>query len=122
VGLTVTSFYHMKSLNNWKFSNIHHHLLSLWTPAPKVACQALRCFLPLMTAGLFMIPCILQRDWVFISKHIPKVMVIYPSALPLTMRCDSLIPLVLLYIPLYIRTLPIPDRLDKFTDCSIHEH
>jgi hypothetical protein len=68
-----------------------------------------------------MIPRILQRDWAFLSKHVHEMVVIYPSALPPSLRYDSLIPLVLLYVPCYVRSLPI-SRLDKSTDRTVYEH
>jgi hypothetical protein len=126
VGLTGTPVSHIQSLNDWTFSNIHN-CLSIWHPAPEIARQALRFFLdawveaPLTTAGIFMIPCILERDWAFLSKHIHEMVVIYPSALPPPLRYDSLIPLVLLYVPCYVRSLPI-SRLDKLTNRTIYEH
>jgi hypothetical protein len=126
VGLTGTPFVHVLSLDNWTFSMVHNRL-TIWNPVPEVACQALRFFLdawieaPLTTAGLFMIPRILQRDWAFLSKHVNETVVIYPSALPSHLHCNSLIPLVLLYVPCYVRSLPLP-RLDKLTNRTVYEH
>jgi hypothetical protein len=125
-GLEGTPFLPMTSLDDWTFANIHHRL-TIWTPAPEVARQALRCFLdawvesPLHTAGLFMIPRVLQKDWGFISKHICETIVIYPRELPVHLRYDSLIALVLLYVPFYVRSLPIV-RMDELTDRTFYEH
>jgi hypothetical protein len=127
LGLEGMPYHHMKSLDDWTFPNIHH-CLSIWTPAPEVARQALRCFLdawvksPLLTSGIFMIPRVLQKDWAFISRHIHKAVVIYPSKLPVHLCYDSLIPLVLLYVPCYVRTLPPTDRMDELTDSTFYEH
>jgi hypothetical protein len=126
VGLTGTPFLHVQSLDDWTFSRIHNRL-TIWNPVPEVARQALRFFLdvwveaPLTTTGLFLIPRILQRDWAFLSKHVTETVVIYPSALPSHLRYNSLIPLVLLYVPCYVRSLPLP-RLDELTDRTVYEH
>jgi hypothetical protein len=112
-------------LDEWTFGNVNGHV-SLWTPSPELARQALRFFLdswveaPWTTAGLFLIPRILQQDWAFLSKHVREVVVIYPHDLPLSLRYDSLIPLVLLYFPFYVRALP-EDRLDQLTDRTVYE-
>jgi hypothetical protein len=124
-GLAGQPFTPLTSLKDWTFANIHDRL-TIWTPTPEVARQALRCFLdawvesPLRTAGLFLIPRVLQKDWGFISKHVCETVVIYPRALPVHLRYDSLIPLVLLYIPFYVRALPIA-RMDELTDRTIYE-
>jgi hypothetical protein len=118
-------FRYISSLDEWTFDNVNGHV-SIWTPAPELARQALRFFLdswveaPWTTAGLFMIPRILQRDWAFLSKHVRELVVIYPHDLPLPLRYASLIPLVLLYFPFYVRALPV-DRLDQLTDRTVYE-
>jgi hypothetical protein len=125
LGLDGTPYHHMASLDDWIFANIHNGL-SIWNPAPEVARQALRCFLdawveaPLTTSGLFMIPRVLQKEWAFISRHIHEALVIYPSALPSHSLYSSLIPLVLLYVPCYVRTLPL-ERMDESTDRTVYE-
>jgi hypothetical protein len=117
--------HHIDSLDAWTFDNVKDQV-SIWTPAPELARQALRFFLdswveaPWTTAGIFMIPRILQRDWAFISKHVREVAVVYPHDLPQNLRYASLIPLVLLYFPLYVRALP-GDRLDQPADRTMYE-
>jgi hypothetical protein len=121
-----TPLYHIKGLQDWTFANICGWV-SIWTPAPEVARQALRFFLdawvesPWNSAGLFLIPRVLQREWAFLSKHIHEVLVIYPHALPPHLQYASLIPLLLLYLPCYVRLLPLPDRMDKLTDRTIYQ-
>jgi hypothetical protein len=75
----------------------------------------------MQTSCIFMIPRILQRDWAFISKHVCEVMVLYPHELPVSLRYDSLIPLILLYIPMYVCSLPILDRLDSPSTVAIYK-
>jgi hypothetical protein len=126
VGLPLHQQYrHIAGLDDWTFSNVYNQV-SLWTPAPELARQALRFFLdswveaPWTTAGIFLIPRILQRDWAFLSKHVHEVVVLYPHELPTHLRYDSPIPLVLLYFPFYIRALPL-DRLDPPADSTFYE-
>jgi hypothetical protein len=73
------------------------------------------------TSGIFMIPCILQRDWAFMNKHVCKVKVLYSHELPMSLRYYSLIPIVLLYVPVYVRTLPLLDRLDSPPNHAVYE-
>jgi hypothetical protein len=87
-GLSVhTPVLQIKGVQDWTFDNVCGRV-SVWTPAPEVARQALRFFLdawvesPWNSAGLFIIPRVLQREWAFLSKHIREVIVIYPHALP----------------------------------------
>jgi hypothetical protein len=112
-------------LNDWKFQNIHAQL-SFWTPSPELARQAICTFLdawvedPLITAGIFVIPRVMQRDWGYLSKHILEVTVLYPRELPYALQYDSQIPLVVLYIPRYVRTLPMLDRVDQSADHTFY--
>jgi hypothetical protein len=124
-----TSCRYIATLNEWMFANVHGQL-SIWTPAPAELAQQALCFLlnswvesPMQTSDIFMIPCILQRDWAFISKHVCEVTVLYPPhKLPVSLCYGSLIPLILLYILMYVRSLPILDRFDSPSTNDIYKH
>jgi hypothetical protein len=112
VGLaTNSSYFHHSTLGEWKFEEIYGKV-SIWTPVPEVARQALVRFLdiwvegPTSTSGIFIIPRILQKDWEYICKHVLTLGEIYPWMLPASCTYDSHIPLVLLYVPFYVRSLP----------------
>jgi hypothetical protein len=59
-----------------------------------------------------MIPRILQWDWGFLSKHVTELGVFDPRDLPWGCRSPSLVPFCLLVVPYYVRSLPVPDRMD----------
>jgi hypothetical protein len=112
VGLKdTTNYFHHPTLGEWKFEEIYGKI-SIWTPVPEVARQALVRFLDIwvegatFTSGIFIIPRILQKDWEYICKHVLTLGEIYPWMLPASCAYDSHIPLVLLYVPLYVRSLP----------------
>jgi hypothetical protein len=106
-----TSYSHHSTLGTWDFEEIHGKV-SIWTPVPEVARQALVRFLDIwvegatFTSGIFIIPRILQKDWEYICKHVLTLGEIYPWMLPESCAYDSHIPLVLLYVPFYVRSLP----------------
>jgi hypothetical protein len=62
----------------------------------------------------------MQRDWGYLSKHILEVAVLYPQELPFILHYDSPIPFVILYVPRYVRTLPLMDRLEKSADSTFY--
>jgi hypothetical protein len=118
VGLSPLSPYsHVTDTSPWTWDTIGTQL-SIWTPSPELAHQAITTFLDLWvekatcTAALFMIPRILQKDWGFLSKHVVELGVFDPRDLPWGCRYSCLIPFCLLYVPHYVRTLPPPPRLD----------
>jgi hypothetical protein len=106
---------------SWASSKFLHRV-TLWCPPPEIARQFIAHVILLWTESphdtsvLFLIPRILQRQWSSLSRHIVEVKVIQPPLLP--WRPDSVlpIPVVLLHLPTYVRSLPsIPDRLDRPT-------
>jgi hypothetical protein len=110
-------YYHHDNCGNWAFEEIFGQV-SIWTPGPEIARQALRAFMDIwvegacQTSGLFLIPRILQRDWGYLSKYIQEVAVVYPSTLPESLQYLSHVPLVVLYIPHFVRTLS-PQRMES---------
>jgi hypothetical protein len=112
-----TEYTQITDTADWSWNRIGDQV-SIWNPAPELAHQAITSFLDLWveksstTAAIFMIPRILQRDWGFLSKHVVELGVFDPRALPWGCRSPSLIPFCLLVVPRYIRSLPIPDRVD----------
>jgi hypothetical protein len=126
VGLSKnTKYTHHTSMSSWDWDGIFQKL-SIWNPSPEIARQALSHFLDCWveraheTAGIFIIPRILQREWGHLSKHVLEIAVIYPHTLPDDCRFDSLIPFCVLFIPPYRRTLPITKRLEHAPATSKH--
>jgi hypothetical protein len=112
VGLPSNTKYTFHSTEGtWDFDEIYGRM-SIWAPVPEVARQALVRFLDIwvegatLTSGLFLVPRVLQKDWEYICKHVLTVGEFYPWVLPASCSYDSHIPLVLLYIPCYVRALP----------------
>jgi hypothetical protein len=117
-GLPVaTPHWHITDDSEWSWAKLGDQV-SIWTPSPEIAHQAITTFLdlwverPATTAALFLIPRVLQRDWGFLSKHVQELGIHDPMTLPWGCRYSSLIPLCLLYVPRYVRVLPPLARLD----------
>ena len=108
---------HVSSLDSWKFSHLAGHM-TFWTPTPEIARQAITCFLqswceqPTTMGAVFCIPRVLQRSWGNLSRHVREVGVYDPESLPEECQYTSLIPVVLLYVPPFVHTLP-QDRLES---------
>ena len=62
--------------------------------------------------AVFCIPQVLQRSWGNLSRHVREVGVYDPESLPEECQYTSLIPVVLLYVPPFVHTLP-QDRLES---------
>jgi hypothetical protein len=125
VGLSMgTSFRLQDTLSTWNHKEIANQV-SMWIPVPEVARQALVRFLdiwvegPTTTSGIFLVPRIMQKDWGYICKHVVVLGEYYPWTLPADCAYDSHIPFVLMYIPCYVRSLPIPS-LDNATPSPFH--
>jgi hypothetical protein len=106
-----TSYTHHNALDPWRFEDIHGKL-SIWTPTPEIARQAITAFLDIWvedaasTSAIFLIPRIIQRDWHHVSRHVIDIGTFYPDRLPRSaLIYDSLIPFVILFVPRYERTL-----------------
>jgi hypothetical protein len=97
-GFSATAPYtHMTLLGAWTFQNISNRL-TIWTPTPEIACQAITCFLdiwvkqPHNTTAIFLIPRILQHNWSNLSRHVVEIGVVNPDTLPPSCRYFSDIP------------------------------
>jgi hypothetical protein len=128
-----TPYEHIAALADWSFERIHDRM-SIWTPGPELARQAITAFLDIwvetplsQTGGLFLIPRVMQRDWFSLSKHVRVIGTYYPATqLPATCAYSSEIPLVVLYCQPYVRSLPLsPDRMEydaaPYGDVRWHE-
>jgi hypothetical protein len=95
------------------------HWLSVWFPPPKLARQAISFMLemwvevPLTTSALFFVPHTLMAFWHGLSRHIVELATIYPHRTEMRLPPILLIPIVVLYLPSHVRSLPIL-RLDPF--------
>lgn len=105
----------MDSLGGWSFTDVANHT-TLWAPLPEWAGQVVSSVMhawieqPWNTEAFFVIPRIFQRRWGRISKHIVEVAVVDPQYVP--GFTDSDIPVVILHLPCFVRSLPNP-RLDS---------
>jgi hypothetical protein len=105
---------------SWSPSTILHRV-TLWCPPPEIARQFIAHVLtlwtesPLDTSVLLLIPRILQRQWSSLSRHIQEIATFQPPALPWRDPSALPIPVVLLHLPPYVRSLPLPDRLVRST-------
>ena len=114
---------HLSDLSHWNTKNILHQI-TIWTPSPEVARQAVDCFLtywvesPYDTAAIFLIPRVLQRDWHFMSKHVQEVGVYHPPDLPSYASYSSLIPFCLLFCPFFTSRLPTPKGMDSSSNSN----
>jgi hypothetical protein len=116
-------YHHLDTTSIWSFAHIYGHL-SIWTPSPETARQALRAFLDIwvegatITSAIFVIPRVMQRDWGYLSKHVHELALVYPHALPPACSIVSHVPFILLHVPPYVRSLPPPDSLDQTAPSS----
>ena len=108
--------HHIGATDSW-IPRLLRGQVTLWTPPPEVARQAIVTFLqawvqsPSDTSAVFLIPRILQRRWGRICRHILEIGVFQPQLLPAPANYSSLFPFVLLYVPPYVPVLG-PSRLD----------
>jgi hypothetical protein len=97
---------------------------TLWCPQPEVASQIIStllllwCEVPWSTEILVLVPRVLQGNWENLSRHIQPVCVIQPCDYPFQQSRILPIPLILLRIRPYVRTLPPRPTLplDKVAD------
>jgi hypothetical protein len=125
VGYSRNSKYELHTtLGKWDFKDIYGKL-SIWVPVPEIARQAIVQFLniwvegAITTSGIFIVPCVIQKEWEYLSKHVITVGETYPCTLPPECTYYSQIPFVLLYVPFYVRALP-STRLDKYPPTPAH--
>ena len=101
--------------HNWRDPSLKHGL-SIWTPPPECARQAITTYLSLWvqcsydTSAIFLIPRILQKQWSRIISHIRELGIFYPSLLPPQCAYEAYLPFVFLYLPPFHLTLS--PRLD----------
>jgi hypothetical protein len=74
---------------------------------------------PTKTSGIFLVPRIIQKDWGYICKHVLVLGEYYPGTLPEMCSYNSRIPFVLLYVPRYVRCLPLPSLVGS-TPTPLH--
>jgi hypothetical protein len=94
--------------------------MTVWTPPPEMASQAISHVLsawverPHTSSALFIVPRVMTRSWQYLSKHIQTLATIPTNSTPFI---SHPVPVIILYLPCYIRSLPPPpsDRLDKLT-------
>ena len=119
-------WFHHSDLSLWETSTILH-TLSVWTPSPECARQAIDYFLtmwvesPLDSTGIFIIPRVLQKDWHYMSRHIQEIGVFDPVSLPETCNHQSLIPFCVLICYPHIRRLPLEEGMDGDPSPLINE-
>jgi hypothetical protein len=106
-----TKFVHHDDHSKWTFPSISRQW-TIWTPSPEVGRQAISTFLhfwveePARTGGIFLVPCILQRQWGHMSHYVTETGIYNPLELPWGLRYNSLIPFVLLVCFPHVRCLP----------------
>jgi hypothetical protein len=91
--------------------------LSVWFPPPEIARKLITYLLktwsevPWSTSMLLFVPRVMSGFWFGLSKHIVELEIIDPRFYPLALPPALPIPLVVLYIPAHMRSLPTRDRL-----------
>lgn len=117
LGLPRNSGIHIDDCHSWAPRELRHQV-TLWTPPPELARQAIVHYLlswvqsPRDSSAIFLIPRILQREWGRVSKHVEEIGVYLPQLLPSPVAYSSLFPFVLLYIAPHTPVLG-PPRMDK---------
>jgi hypothetical protein len=105
----------------WTFASTVN-CLTVWAPPPEITCQLLHFLLhvyveaPLTTAALVLVPRVLQRRWMNMSRVVTVVGEYQRSVVPIVCHTNLTIPIVVLLIPFHVRSLSSPDRLDFSTD------
>ena len=121
-----TKWIHHSDTSNWTAQGILH-TLSVWTPTPECARQAIDYFLstwveaPWDSSAIFIIPRVLQKEWNYMSRHIYEFGVYDPSLLPTECNYNSPIPFCVLVCCPFVRRLPDPERLEQHSVTLPHE-
>jgi hypothetical protein len=95
--------------------------LSVWCPPPEIARQLISYVLetwvekPLTTSALFFVPRTVPAFWRGLSRHLLELPTIFPHKTPLRLPPLLPIPVLVLYLPPYQRSLPTHDRLARTT-------
>jgi hypothetical protein len=124
--MSYITYYHLSQ--HWRYQEWNKkwdsrecfHNLSVWFPPPELARQAISFMLetwvevPLTTSALFFVPRTLMAFWHGLSRHINELATIYPHRTPMRVPPILPIPIVVLYLPPHVGSLP-PLRLDAST-------
>jgi hypothetical protein len=102
----------------WRANDLFDRF-SVWFPPPELARQTLTftletwCERPLTTAALFFIPRTVPAFWWGLSRHLSELATVYPHVTALL--CPPLlpIPIIVLYLAPYRRSLPTNTRLER---------
>jgi hypothetical protein len=111
-----TACRYMEGSQNWTFHQIVGKA-TLWFPAPEWAHQLMEAVVnawteqPWDTEAFFIIPRVFQRDWGRVSKHIQELGRHVSDTIP-DYGDHTDIPCILLHLPCYVRTLPLPRWMD----------
>jgi hypothetical protein len=93
--------------------------LTVWFPPPEVARQLLSFILetwverPETTSALIFVPRVVAAFWFGLSRHLFELTTIYPHLTPLRIAPVLPIPIVVLYLPPFVRSLSPPRRLER---------
>ena len=95
--------------------------LTVWFPPPELARQLLSFLLetcierPHTTSALVFVPRVVAAFWFGLSRHLVELPTIYPHLQQLRFAPVLPIPIVVLYLPPFVRSLPLPSRLERPT-------
>jgi hypothetical protein len=110
--------YHFRRWDvRWSFAATFNRL-TVWAPPPEVAGQLFHFLLhvyveaPLTTAAIVIVPRVLQRRWMSMSRVVTIVEEYQRTMIPVVCHTNLTIPVVVMLIPFHIRTLSVPIRLD----------
>ena len=103
-------------VHHWEYHRGKHLFdhLSVWFPPPELARQCLIGILeswverPRSSAALLFIPRTLSRCWLGLSRHVLLIDTIFPNKTPLRSPPLLPIPVLVLYIPPHVPSLPSP--------------
>ena len=103
----------LNALNLWQFGDISG-CLTCWAPAPEWADQLIIDYLtawvenPWTSSAVFVIPRVFQRRWSGLSRYVLELGTVAAVDVPGYTQTD--IPVVIMYVPSHVRSLPPPDR------------
>ena len=101
--------------------------LTVWFPPPELARQLLSFLLetwverPLTTSALIFVPRVVAAFWFGLSRHLIELPTIYPHVQPLRFAPVLPIPVVVLYLPPFVRSFSPPHRMGRPTLPSDHQ-
>jgi hypothetical protein len=101
--------------------------LTIWFPPPEIAAQLLYFLLqchvekPLTTTACVVLPRVIQKKWSRPSKYVVEVGTYQRAVAPFAHRSLFTIPVVVLFIPLHVRSFPQP-RLDPAPTTALRQY